>query len=365
MVELIESAASAVSSTAAVIIVTVCACSSIAWRMRSAEVCTSSTVPWIEPLASTVWRVACWIAVILAVMSSVARAVCEARLFTSWATTAKPRPASPARAASMVALRARRLVWPAMSRIRPRIDSIASTWADSAWLTLTAWLAWSPARVATPAATSTSVRASSIARIRPGGGLRGFAHGDRRLLGGGGDFAGLAEHPARRSGGRAGAVGQRLGLLGAGADQLGDAALELLALAAALVGGLDRFEQRDLGEDDVGLDRARGAGRRRCIARACRARRRSARPFARRSRLSPSRARRCRSGTEVFSAIDVAAIFGDALDPGRVDLAGIDRRHSARRARGRTGASDFVGDDVGGMFSRSSWMSRSSEPSGL
>ena len=140
MVELIESAASAVSSTAAVIIVTVWACSSIAWRMRSAEVWTSSTVAWIEPLASTVWRVACWIAVILAVMSSVARAVWLARLFTSCATTAKPRPASPARAASMVALRASRLVWPAMSRIRPRIDSIASTWPDSAWLTLTAWL---------------------------------------------------------------------------------------------------------------------------------------------------------------------------------------------------------------------------------
>jgi len=34
--------------------------------------------------------------------------------FTSEATTAKPRPASPARAASMVALSASRLVWPAM-----------------------------------------------------------------------------------------------------------------------------------------------------------------------------------------------------------------------------------------------------------
>src|SRR5437588_351214 len=135
MVELIESAASAVSSTAAVIIVTVCACSSIASRIRSAEVCTSSTVPWIEPLASTVWRVACWIAVILAVMSSVARAVCAARLFTSCATTAKPRPASPARAASIVALRARRLVWPAMARVRLRIASIASTGDDYAWLT--------------------------------------------------------------------------------------------------------------------------------------------------------------------------------------------------------------------------------------
>ena len=100
-------------------------------------------------------------------MSSVARAVWRARLFTSCATTAKPRPASPARAASIVALRARRLVWPAMSRIRPRIDSIASTWLDSAWLTFTASLAWSPARIATSAATSTSDRASSIARMRP------------------------------------------------------------------------------------------------------------------------------------------------------------------------------------------------------
>ena len=58
MVELIESAASAVSSTAAVIIVTVWACNSIAERMRSAECWTSTTVDWIDPLASTVWRVA-------------------------------------------------------------------------------------------------------------------------------------------------------------------------------------------------------------------------------------------------------------------------------------------------------------------
>jgi hypothetical protein len=49
------------------------------------------------------------------VISPVAFAVCTASDFTSEATTAKPRPASPARAASMVALSARRLVWPAMS----------------------------------------------------------------------------------------------------------------------------------------------------------------------------------------------------------------------------------------------------------
>ena len=51
-----------------------------------------------------------WMAAILKPMSSVAAAVWLARLFTSWATTANPRPASPARAASMVALRASRFV---------------------------------------------------------------------------------------------------------------------------------------------------------------------------------------------------------------------------------------------------------------
>jgi hypothetical protein len=38
---------------------------------------------------------------------------------TSEASTAKPRPASPARAASIVALSARRLVWPAIAWMRP------------------------------------------------------------------------------------------------------------------------------------------------------------------------------------------------------------------------------------------------------
>jgi hypothetical protein len=43
-------------------------------------------------------------------ISSVARPVCAASALTSPATTAKPRPASPARAASIVALSARRFV---------------------------------------------------------------------------------------------------------------------------------------------------------------------------------------------------------------------------------------------------------------
>src|SRR3546814_7990059 len=100
MVDDIESAASAVSSTAAVIEATVCACASIASRMRCADSCTSTIVAWIDWLAFTAPLVACWIAVILPAMSSVARAVSFARLFTSCETTAKPRPDSPARARS-------------------------------------------------------------------------------------------------------------------------------------------------------------------------------------------------------------------------------------------------------------------------
>src|SRR5436190_6343278 len=61
-------------------------------------------------IASVAPRVSVWIASILWPMSSVARAVSLASSLTSWATTAKPLPASPARAASIVALRARRFV---------------------------------------------------------------------------------------------------------------------------------------------------------------------------------------------------------------------------------------------------------------
>jgi len=50
-------------------------------------------------------------------ISSVAFAVCEASAFTSCATTAKPLPASPARAASIVALSASRLVCAATDEI--------------------------------------------------------------------------------------------------------------------------------------------------------------------------------------------------------------------------------------------------------
>src|SRR4030088_1761226 len=71
---------------------------------------TSSMVLTMPSIAETVFCVASWIWVIWLLISSVALAVCEAKFFTSLATTAKPLPDSPARAASMVALSANRLV---------------------------------------------------------------------------------------------------------------------------------------------------------------------------------------------------------------------------------------------------------------
>src|SRR6516165_8143447 len=68
----------------------------------------------IWAMASTAPLVSSWIASILWLISSVALAVCLASSLTSLATTAKPLPASPARAASMVAFRARRFVCWAM-----------------------------------------------------------------------------------------------------------------------------------------------------------------------------------------------------------------------------------------------------------
>src|SRR5882762_1635570 len=65
-----------------------------------------SVMPSIAPLVSA------WMASILRLISSVALAVSLASSFTSLATTAKPFPASPARAASMAAFRASRFVCP-------------------------------------------------------------------------------------------------------------------------------------------------------------------------------------------------------------------------------------------------------------
>ena len=64
----------------------------------------------MPPIDCTALAVEACIAETCAEISSVAFAVWLASAFTSEATTAKPRPDSPARAASMVALSASRLV---------------------------------------------------------------------------------------------------------------------------------------------------------------------------------------------------------------------------------------------------------------
>ena len=69
-------------------------------------------IPWI---AATACRVASWICPTWPEIASVALPVWLASAFTSEATTAKPLPASPARAASIVAFKASKFVCPAMS----------------------------------------------------------------------------------------------------------------------------------------------------------------------------------------------------------------------------------------------------------
>ena len=76
-----------------------------------------ATISEISPIAATAAPVSAWIACTRRAMSSVAFAVSCASSFTSLATTAKPLPASPARAASMVAFSASRLVCSAMQVI--------------------------------------------------------------------------------------------------------------------------------------------------------------------------------------------------------------------------------------------------------
>ncbi len=85
-------------------------CSSTAAAMAAATSDSRSMVPPISWMALTDSCVADWIPETCAPISPVAFAVCSASALTSEATTAKPRPASPARAASMVALSASRLV---------------------------------------------------------------------------------------------------------------------------------------------------------------------------------------------------------------------------------------------------------------
>jgi len=88
----------------------------------STVVATVAAMPEISSMMRLTCSIACaasatadWMAPTWPAISSVALAVCPASDLTSEATTAKPLPASPARAASMVALSASRLVCPAIA----------------------------------------------------------------------------------------------------------------------------------------------------------------------------------------------------------------------------------------------------------
>ena len=135
-------------------------CSSTAAAIR---VWSSSIRPMTEPIsamAATARAVSCCIDSIRPPMSSVALAVSRASSLTSLATTAKPLPASPARAASIVALRASRLVCSAIEVITFTTAPISPEERPRASIVVDVTPAISTARRATAAA-SCALRAIS------------------------------------------------------------------------------------------------------------------------------------------------------------------------------------------------------------
>ena len=168
---------------------------SLIWLMTAPMVAMASTAPLVSV----------WIAAIFWLMSSVALAVCLASSLTSLATTANPLPASPARAASIVAFKASRLVcwamevmtlmtWPISALDTPSLEMVALV--DSAVLTALAG------------------DASGF-----GGVLGDVLNGGAHFLGAGGDGLQVAVDLV---GGGGNDVGLGGGFLGIGSDLLAD-----------------------------------------------------------------------------------------------------------------------------------------------
>jgi hypothetical protein len=133
-------------------------------------------------------------------------------------------------------------------------------------------------------------------------------------------------------------------LLRAGADEVADAALELGALPAALLGGVDRLEQRDLRQNDVGFVGAQPVEGGKALAELVRIVGKALRD----SGDDAGRDLGARGhiiGDRHVLADDLPAIFGDILDPVGVDLAAV----IVGKARGALGPElclDLGGDDV-------------------
>ena len=143
--------------------------------MSSLTLCTWATMsPMVVPASLTSFAPSSTLSTLAPISALISLAACAlrcARLRTSLATTAKPRPCSPARAASTAALSARMLVWNAMLSMTPMMSLILRLDAEMSFMVATTSLTTSPPRAATvlaePARRAASRAVSALLRTVP------------------------------------------------------------------------------------------------------------------------------------------------------------------------------------------------------
>ena len=130
-------------------------CSEVALLISAAMSATRRIASTTSVIVAPAWSTrtvpcatVCMLAPIRALISLAASALRWARLRTSLATTAKPRPCSPARAASTAALSARMLVWNAMPSITAVMSAIRLALSLMPFIVVTTWPTTAPPRVA-------------------------------------------------------------------------------------------------------------------------------------------------------------------------------------------------------------------------
>ena len=158
------------SPTAELISTSVVACSCAETAIPPTRSAISATLPTIPSSAAPVlptsatpcstWRVEAEIRVLICLAASAER---PASARTSLATTAKPRPASPERAASTAAFKASRLVWKAISSMTVTIWLISRADFSMSLIARTASCISAPERSASERAVSTTVFACPAA----------------------------------------------------------------------------------------------------------------------------------------------------------------------------------------------------------